>query len=508
MPGLEPQNRAGSVVKLISVLRFFSVLLLAAAIGLWILSGRIGTAPPEGDPIEAGRPSDPIFSPARFSFEVIPDVEPVEVSFPEEIPWWGEAALSEVVVGMPEDSCVVVRSAGETIFSHKADAALIPASLQKLVTVQGVLQAAGVYPQRELELGPDFVYQTLAFSESPPVQGVIGGDLYLLGGGDPLLSTPEYAELLAAEDAPASNLDNLAQQIVDDWELRRIEGSVVTVDLRYDSASSVSTWPEGFAETGVTGTLSSAALNQGYDFSPEFGSLDGLRPDPEAALRTAVLFDDMLEARDVAIPFRPEVAPRDRQYSESTTSLGILNSAPLRDYMSHMLKESDNTTSELLLKEIGLHLTGTDDDGNASTLDGAIAVQDILRQKLVNLTRTPADGSGLSPDNRLSCSQATALLEMEPYGGPEGELASYLPVSGVSGTLEDRFTSDKIRGRVRAKTGSLSQATTLAGFAEGIDGTWFTFAVILNHDGFLTDAVTEPILESLLDILVSSDAVD
>ena len=161
-----------------------------------------------------------------------------------------------------------------------------------------------------------------------------------------------------------------------------------------------------------------------------------------------------------------------------------------------MLTESDNTTAELLLKEIGLQHTGT-----GSTLDGALAVLEILAARAGRpiLVFPPQDGSGLSPENELTCAQVIQILEI---GGPEGTLASYLPVAGVSGTLRGRFVDSPAAGRVRAKTGSLPGVASLAGFAEGADGQPLTFAVILNGET-LQDVTADNFLQQFLEILVA-----
>ena len=504
-PAGKPQHRLNEVF------RFFAFLFVAAAVGLWILSARLGDPPAFGEPSEVENLNSPLIAARRISFtpsDVVDDDTPDDAP----VPWQGEAELSSLAVSAPPDTCILVKSGESTLYTHRADEELTPASLQKLVTAQATLQASLAYPDAALD--ENYVYKTIAFAETQPNGGVLNGDLYILGGGDPLLSTPEYATRSELKDAPITQLEELAERIMAAHELSRIEGSVIVVEDRYDDQTSVSTWPESWADAGVTGALNSVAVNQGYSFSPDDVDASSLLPDPEAALRTAALFDDMLEARGVVIPFRPEVAPRNRNYT-GNVQLAVIESAPLRDYLKFMLSESDNTTAELLLKEIGLHRKQSE-GGNASTLDGAIAVQDILSKRFVALdippnpeplAIPPKDGSGLSPENKLSCAQVVAMLELKPYGGPEGELASYLPVAGRSGTLEDGFTDRQIEGRVKAKTGTLPGVYSLAGFAEGADETWFTFAIIMNYDAAPSeevDEVAEGIFSEMLRVLTTS----
>ena len=395
-----------------------------------------------------------------------------------------ERDLTALAVHSPPESCIVVRQAGEELFAKDADEPLTPASLQKLATAQAALSA----------LGPDHVYRTTAIAEALPVDGVLPNDLYLVGGGDPLLSTPDYAALLAQQGAAATSLDELAAALVSAG-LTRVSGGVIAVEDRYDGATAVASWPESWAENGVTGTLNAVALNQGYQTPEGIAGTAGLLPEPEPALRTAALFDDMLEARSVRIPERPGTSVPDRDFSGYVT-LGTIESAPLAEYLRFMLNESDNTTAELLLKEIGLARSGT-----GSTLDGALAVLDLLAAEAGRpiLVFPPADGSGLSPENELSCRQVVDILEI---GGADGLLASYLPIAGESGTLRNRFTDSTAVGLVRAKTGSLPGVASLAGFASGSDGRPLTFAAILNGDD-LAETTADAFFQQLLEILVA-----
>ncbi len=459
---------------------FVPVALLAVAVATLLVSNRLAEDPQPAEPRGVAGAEVPLLSARRLptvaTSAAPPPPAPREVTL--------ERDLTALAVHSPARSCIVVRQAGEELFAKDADEPLTPASLQKLATAQAALAA----------LGPDHVYRTTAVAEALPVDGVLPNDLYLVGGGDPLLATPDYASLLERQGAVPTPLDDLAADLVSQG-LTRISGGVIAVEDRYDGATAVASWPEEWVENGATGTLNAVALNQGYQTPEGIERTAGLLSEPEPALRTAVLFDDMLEARSVRIPERPGVAARDRDFSDYV-ALGTVESAPLGAYLRFMLTESDNTTAELMLKEIGLTWSGT-----GSTLDGALAVLDLLAADAGRpiLVFRPADGSGLSPANELSCGQVVDILEI---GGADGVLASYLPVVGESGTLRNRFVDSTAVGRVRAKTGSLAGVTSLAGFATGSDGRPMTFAAILNGED-LADTTADAFLHQLLEILVA-----
>ena len=459
---------------------FVPAVLLAVAVATLLVSNRLASDPQPDPPRGVAEAEIPLLSARRLP-TVATGVPPPPPPPPAATL---ERDLTALVVHSPARSCVLVRQEGEELFAKDADEPLIPASLQKLATAQAALSA----------LGPEHVYRTTALAAAPPDGGVVPGDLYLVGGGDPLLATPEYASLLAQEGAVATQLDDLAGDLVRDG-ITRISGAVIAVESRYDEAGAVASWPEGWAADGVTGTLNAVALNQGYRTPEGIEGTTGLLPEPEPALRTAALFDDMLEARAVRIPQRPGVASRDLDLGDYVV-LGTVESAPLPEYLRFALAESDNTTAELLLKEVGLAWSGT-----GSTLDGALAVLEMLAAEAGSpiLVFPPADGSGLSPANELSCRQAVDILEIGGAGGP---LASYLPVAGESGTLRYRFVDSTAAGRVRAKSGSLPGVASLAGFATGSDGRPLSFAVILNGDE-LAETTAEAFLHQFLEILVA-----
>ena len=459
---------------------FVPLVLLAVAVATLLVSNQLADEPAPAQPLGVAGADVPLLSARRLptvATGVTPPPAPArEVTLGRD--------LAALVVNAPAESCLVVRQDGRDLFAMDPDEPLTPASLQKLATAQAALAA----------LGADYTYRTAAIAESVPVDGVLPGDLYLVGAGDPLLATEAYAALLAPRGAEPTPLDDLAADLVAGG-LTRINGAVIAVADRYDDVPSVALWPEEWVRAGASGTLNAIAIDQGYQTPEGITGTAGLLPEPEPALRTAALFDDMLEARSVTIPERPGVATPDRDFS-GYLELGSVVSAPLSSHLRFMLSESDNTTAELLLKEVGRNWSG-----NGTTLDGALGVLELLAVEAGRpvLVFPPVDGSGLSPENELTCRQVADILEID---GAEGPLASYLPVAGESGTLRNRFADSTAAGRVRAKTGSLPGVSSLAGFVTGSDGRPITFAAILNGER-LAEVDADAFLQQLLEILVT-----
>ena len=393
-------------------------------------------------------------------------------------------ALDALAARAPAGGCLVVRRAGETVFSRNAEAMLIPASLQKLLLAEAALEI----------LGAGYTFTTAALAESGLVGGVLDGDLYLVGGGDPLLSTPDFVAMLANHESAGTPLADLAADLVTAG-LTGITGSVVAVADRYDTLTTVPNWPARFATQSIAGSLSAVSVDQGWRAPPGLLSTWGLLPVPAPALRAAEIFDDLLEARSVRIPHFPRVADSGGDYSGHVV-LATLESAPLAANLHYLLAESDNTLAEMLLKEIGLVARGS-----GTSAAGALAVQQVLAPRIAGLA-VPADGSGLSPSNRLSCSQLTEVLDL---GGPRGHVGANLAVAGRSGTMENRYRNSPAAGLVQGKTGTLDGVASLAGFAQAAAGDVFTFASILNGEGQWIDvAAAFRFFDELLEILVAA----
>jgi PBP4 family serine-type D-alanyl-D-alanine carboxypeptidase len=138
-----------------------------------------------------------------------------------------------------------------------------------------------------------------------------------------------------------------------------------------------------------------------------------------------------------------------------------------------MNKPSDNFIAEMLLKHLGARFR---DAGSAAA--GCAVVRRVFETRSIPLGGVRcADGSGLSPYNRLTARAIGALLlSAWRDAAVRAPLVDSLPVAGVDGTLEDRMRTGPARGRVRAKTGTTSTASSLSGYV----GTRYVFSVLQN----------------------------
>lgn len=377
-----------------------------------------------------------------------------------------EADLAGWLTNSPTDSCLAVQSGSEVLFAQNIEAPLTGASTQKLVTATAALIA----------LGPDARLDTVAnAAAAPSAEGVIAGDLYIVGGGDPLLTTPEYANVLYRDRPPslANNPVQLAEKIKAAG-VTRIEGSIVGDGSRYDTERYNPAWPSRFRNQPgtIVGQLGALMIDDGYE---SFG-LEAFDPGSrvasgDPAAHVAGELTAMLRALGVTVNGQPKSgrAPP----GATLTTVATLPSPTVEQIVGEMLVESDNDTAELLLKELGIQESGT-----GSYAAGAAAVTKILNEGGVAIGEGQVvDGSGLSTQNEMSCQLLMSLLT-RPDTGPM--LVEHSSVAGETGTLAELFKDTPVAGRLHAKTGTLNTVTALAGRADPTRGSGLLFAYIAN----------------------------
>lgn len=364
--------------------------------------------------------------------------------------------LDAFVATQPEDTCVHVR-AGDVRYDHRIEDPQAPASVQKLLTAVAALS----------ELGPDTRFETEVLT-GDVVDGVVSGNLYVRGGGDPVLATAAYMAREPNQPQIYSSVEALADAVVATG-VTRIVGSVVGDESRYDQVRYNPAWPARFISQGQIGPVSALSVNDAFDYFPETASA-GFGPAPDPALYAAAVIDAALRARGVEIGAPPT--------SGGTPSGGEVlvthRSPPVTDIVVQLLRESDNNTAEILLKELGRQRSGEGSFGTGQAAVEAILEEEGIDTGVVNV----ADGSGLATENVLTCDLAVDILEHAPTADA---VRAGLAVAGESGTLVRRWLGTGLEGKVRAKTGTLNQVTALAGFAETGEGP-ASFAVVVNLD--------------------------
>jgi serine-type D-Ala-D-Ala carboxypeptidase/endopeptidase (penicillin-binding protein 4) len=364
--------------------------------------------------------------------------------------------------GAAASSCAEVAQDGRALYAYHPGLPVIPASNMKIVTATALLD----------KLGPSYRFQTSVMVQQAPVHGVVNGNLYLLGGGDPVLRLPSDAPSGPGPE-PYSNFTALVTELKAAG-VHRVTGSVVGNDTRYDSLRTVPGWPARYEQEGDVGPLSALDVDDGLATAGGNVNL-GLPP----AVQAAGILSNLVRSAGIQVGGGPAAGP----VPAGSRMLVKLVSPPLGEILGVVLRASDDTAMELMTKELGLRERGV-----GSTAAGAAAVRaDLAADGLPLKGFVNADGSGLSRSDRVTCALLVAILER---AGPNGLLVKDLPVAGRSGTLVDELNGTVAAGRVYAKTGTLDYVKALSGWVEPVKGqgggnpalaTPVVFAIVLNN---------------------------
>ena len=148
-------------------------------------------------------------------------------------------------------------------------------------------------------------------------------------------------------------------------------------------------------------------------------------------------------------------------------------SGPLRTLLEHMLYVSDNHYAEQFMRTLGIDAGGSGDDA-----DGLRAEEEFLRSAGIPESGLRiVDGSGLAESDRVSALTLARVLSDAQLSG--ANLYSLLPAGGEDGTLK-HYDFTTALGRIRAKTGHLSDADSLAGYLNTMHHGRISFAFMIN----------------------------
>jgi serine-type D-Ala-D-Ala carboxypeptidase/endopeptidase (penicillin-binding protein 4) len=403
-------------------------------------------------------PSDP----GALAADVLPvwSGRRLPVSFAAAASASGATEVAETTLGDVQSHCLVIAERGQILGDSGGSSAYTPASTMKILTAAAALAV----------LGPDHVFETSIVAAGPRDAAGHIGEVWVVGGGDPVLGTADYADYLSDNPMragrPRTPVETLVSALTASG-VTAIDGAIHVDDSRHDPSRSVEGWDPG--EVGPSsGPLGALAVNHGY------ADYENSSPADDPAIHAGQVIAFLAATEGIAVPGTVDRAapPPD------PVVLATVQSPPLSEIVAGMLRESDNTTAEILLREVGLARAGV-----GSTPAGAQAALTAIRDLGVSTTGvTWNDGSGLHDDDTITCLSLVETLQLSER--PEfAAIRTGLPVAGESGTLFDRFP--EVEGRLAAKTGSLTRVTALAGFLSGgPGGRELTFAFIGVDDRF------------------------
>jgi D-alanyl-D-alanine carboxypeptidase/D-alanyl-D-alanine-endopeptidase (penicillin-binding protein 4) len=350
-------------------------------------------------------------------------------------------------------TCLVVRQAGREVYAQAAAQPLLPASNLKLLTAAAVLARIDGKEQLQTEL----------LADKAPVGGVVGGPLYLVGGGDPLIGSAAYETSRKYPPPKWTKVESIADAVVAAG-VHEIRGGVLGDDSRYDRQRVISTWPPRYVTLGDMGPMSALAVNDGF----EAYAVQHVPSDAPARHAASVL-TDLLKARGVTV----DGTSGEGRAPATAVPVARVGSLTVKDLVTEMLEESDNDTAELFVKELG-HRFG----GAGTTVAGLGVLHATLADAGLPMAGwTAVDGSGLDRSDRATCRLLVDTLTTGPHAE---DVVAGLPVAAGNGTLAHRFLGQAAAGCLRAKTGSLDGVISLSGVVETEVGR-VSFALVMNQ---------------------------
>ncbi len=450
-----------------------------------------------------------------------------------------DSILADARMAGGQESVVVADAdSGDVLYQHDAGNRLLPASNTKLLTSTAAVAL----------LGRDYRFSTDVLTSAKQDGGVLDGDLYLRGSGDPTILAEDY--------------DALATQLADAG-IKRVTGKLVADDTRFDDQRLGRSWaaddeasyysaqisalslapntdydtgtvivnitpgaaagdkpkvtltpPNKYVHVDVTATTAPADDDGGITVDRVHGTNDitvsgsiaaGADTDMEWVTvwdptgYAASVFRDALAAHGIRVsgPTRLGKATPD-----GARQLATHDSMQLKDLLIPFLKLSNNMHAEILTKAMGVKATG-----KGSWDAGLAAIEGYVKGLGIDTSQfRQVDGSGLSRMDFIPASvlaQVLTKVRKEPWYEDwyTGLPVACDPARFVGGTLRSRMCNTPAALNARGKTGSLTGASALSGYVTDAGGRDLVYSILLNN--YLASSVTS-IQDAIVVTLASS----
>jgi D-alanyl-D-alanine carboxypeptidase/D-alanyl-D-alanine-endopeptidase (penicillin-binding protein 4) len=432
---------------------------------------------------------------------------------------------------------------GETLYDHQGNRLMLPASAMKLVTLAVAAEL----------LGWNYRYQTEVLSAAPLVDGVLQGDLIVRGGGDPSINT--------AGDTETPVFDGWTTTLREQG-ISGVNGRVIGDDNQVEEAAPGYGWswddlPYGYAaptgallhqdnmvrltvhagsvfggdtlvevsprvsgvqvvnrvETDLAYTEAELTLHRGMDGTLEIRG--GIPAGSSPVSRTAAVANPTVffvralkqSLEQGGIEVSGDAVDLDdidgRDIGGALRVLARHESPPLSALATTLMQTSHNLYAETLLSTLDQNRRPRTASSGRAAVSDLLATWDIGPSRVI-----VADGSGLSRYNYVTARALVDVLRrMHEQPQHTDAFLQALPVAGVSGTLASRMVGTAADGNVRAKTGSMANVRTLAGYVTGADGERLAFAVLANNFPGSPDPILT-VIDQLVDRLARSTRAD
>lgn len=427
------------------------------------------------------------------------------------------------------DVSVIVRdvASGDSLVELNAGLPRAPASTMKLLPTWAALDL----------LGPAYTWKTRVWADAPVIKGVLKGNLYLQGGGDPLLTIERWwrfiselrqtglrvieGDIIIDQTRFAANHDRpedfdgkfwRTYNVLPDALLVNWQSSDFTIRPSDDGEGidiGIQPYPDGLRVDNrvqlTTGRCVGRDRRVGYTIAPT---------DPGRVIVTGRLATSCgPQTRRLAV-----MEPAQYAYGTFVTLWrelggefrgGMLRaptpptarllltqeSQPLGEIVRVTNKYSSNMMARSLVLAIAAEKSGTP----ATTAAGEDAIRDWLKSRGLDFPELViGNGSGLSRDARISADSMARMLIGAWKSRFAPEFLTSLSLGGLDGTLEKRFRSVNDPSRIRMKTGSLRDVSSIAGYVSGDSGKTYAVVIFVNHGG-AQNGVGETIQGAVID---------
>jgi D-alanyl-D-alanine carboxypeptidase/D-alanyl-D-alanine-endopeptidase (penicillin-binding protein 4) len=427
---------------------------------------------------------------------------------------------------------VVNMRSGSVLYTKNADQNFVPASNVKLLTTAAALE----------QLGPDYRYQTNVYVDGPIEDGTLKGNLIIRGAGDPTIGGHEQREDPTqifrrwADSLRQRGITHISGNIIGDdtrldetplghgWSWSDISyayaaeiGGLVfnenTVDLRVEGRNVGEpgriSW-DPFQTDYVEVVNRSRTVPFRKEEDEEYQRIMGTNTihvqtqvHPNGVETESITISDPTlyfthSLRHVLLQEGISVDGEAADLDELSLTIGYdegsvrrvasYRSPPLSEIVQTLNHESQNLYAEQLLRTLAVEdPPETDEDLPPGSSElGVEAVRETLVRAEVDTSRIQlVDGSGLSRQNLVRPQTMIRVLQhMWLHRDPDVSAAFYdsLPRGGEEGTLEYRFRGrSPARANVQAKTGTLSNTSSLSGYVTSDSGAPIAFSVFCNH---------------------------
>ena len=438
------------------------------------------------------------------------------------------AALNRLVV--PEAGVsIVVRDVadGRSLLELNSGLSRAPASTMKLLPTWAALDL----------LGPAYAWKTRAYADAPVVKGVLKGNLYLQGGGDPLLTIERWWRF--ANDLRQTGLSTIEGDIVIDQSLFSAQDErPEDFDGKFWRTYNVLPDPLLVNWQSADFTIRPADDGEGIDLS--------IRPFPEGLVvenRVRLTSGRCVgQNRQVAYQIEPERPDRVVATGRLSVSCGpqsqrlaIMEPAQFAwgtfvtlwrqlggqfrggmlraptppnarlllthesEPLSEIVRVTNKYSSNMMARSLVLAIAGEMSGVPASAAAGEATIVEWLKTRGLDFPELViGNGSGLSREARMSADSMARLLVGARASRFAPEFLTSLSLGGLDGTLQERFEDIDDASRIRMKTGTLRDVSNIAGYITGKSGKVYAVVVFVNHPG-AQNGIGEPIQSSVID---------